>query len=352
MLVIKKQKKSLKFVSILFAVLVSVFSVAAFATRTWYVRSLRPVSSSEDFKSIVIESGMGPGQIASLLEAEGLISSSRAFRTYVRGREASSSLKAGTYRLSPSMSVQGIVSSIVGGDVSDKSVTIGPGLRLDQIKDRLVGAGFSMSEVESSMDPLQYVDIPVVSGLKKGSSLEGYLYPETFKFAEGTRPHDVIRLSLTELNSVINSEMVVAYSANNLTLYEAITLASIVEKEVPSPSDRQKVAQVFLKRLAEGIPLGSDATYYYASAVFGGDPFPDLDSPYNTRIYEGLPPGPINNVSRSALEAVAFPSKTDYLFFVTGDDGVNYFTSTQQEHEAAVAKHCLITCARGYVPDN
>ena len=125
-----------------------------------------------------------------------------------------------------------------------------------------------------------------------------------------------------------------------------------VEKEVPKAEDRKIVAQIFLKRLAEGTPLGSDATYYYASAVYGGEPFPDLDSPYNTRMYAGLPPGPINTVSKTALEAVAYPSDTDYLFFVTGDDGVNHYTKTSAEHEQATRLYCKVSCATGYVPDS
>jgi UPF0755 protein len=154
-----------------------------------------------------------------------------------------------------------------------------------------------------------------------------------------------------ELDSVITPQLAAEFEVHGLTVYQAITLASIVEKEVPSVEDRKIVAQIFLKRLKEGVNLGSDATYYYASAVFGGEPFPDLDSPYNTRMYSGLPPGPINNVSKSALLAVAEPSDTDYLFFVTGDDGVNHYTATEAEHQAAVRQFCKISCAPGYVPD-
>lgn len=120
-------------------------------------------------------------------------------------------------------------------------------------------------------------------------------------------------------------------------------MASIVEKEV-SPEDRAKVAQVFIKRLKEGMKLESDVTFVYASEVEGGSANPNNPSLYNTRIHPGLPPAPISNVSRSSLQAVAFPADTNYLFFVSGDDDITYFNETYAEHLEDVQKHCIKKC--------
>jgi UPF0755 protein len=126
---------------------------------------------------------------------------------------------------------------------------------------------------------------------------------------------------------------------------QAITLASIVEKEVSNGNDRRQVAQVFLLRLQKKMVLGSDVTYIYAAAITGQTASPDLDSPYNTRKYLGLPPGPISNVSDSSLDAVAYPADGDYLYFVAGDDGKTYFSHTEAEHERLAAEHCIKLCS-------
>jgi UPF0755 protein len=309
------------------------------------------VSSSSEVVVVTIESGSSPSEIARLLEEKELIRSVKAFETYVRGSGDAAKLKAGIFELSASMTTQEIVNVLVEGKEVSSLFTIGPGLRLDQIKKRLLDAGYTLQDVDLALDPSLYSDIAVVQTIKAGSSLEGYLYPETFRVDRSSTPQQIIRQSLNELDSVITPQLAANLEVQGLTIYDAITLASIVEKEVPSVEDRRVVAQIFLKRLREGVALGSDATYYYASAVFGGEPFPDLDSPYNTRIYAGLPPGPINNVSKTALEAVADPAQTDYLFFVTGADGVNHFTYTESEHQAAVSQYCGASCEPGYIPD-
>ncbi len=112
-----------------------------------------------------------------------------------------------------------------------------------------------------------------------------------------------------------------------------------------NPADQKQVAQIFYKRLGEDIPLGADATFVYAAKKLGVTPSVDLDSPYNTRVHAGLPPGPISTPGLSALQAVAQPAPGDYLYFVSGDDGQTYFARTQEEHEANAAQYCKVNCA-------
>jgi UPF0755 protein len=270
----------------------------------------------------------------------------------MRYQRSSAELKAGDFELSPGWDVAKIVDALVEGKEASTLFTITPGIRIDQIKKRMIKANFNQTSVDNAFVTDLYRDHPLIAELPAGATLEGYIFPETYSLTKSSTPTDIIRQSLDLLEQSITVEMRAGYKAHGLTTFQAVTLASIVEKEVSNTNDRKVVAQIFLRRLDEGIALGSDATYYYASAVFGGEPFPDLDSPYNTRKYAGLPPGPINNVSKTALEAVAFPSTTNYLFFVTGDDGVNHYTSTEAEHNQAVKQYCKVSCATGYVPDS
>jgi UPF0755 protein len=128
-------------------------------------------------------------------------------------------------------------------------------------------------------------------------------------------------------------------------LYEGITLASIVQREASTPADQQQVAQVFYSRLAIGMQLGSDVTYQYIADKTGVARDPGLDSPYNTRRYTGLPPGPIAVPGSSALLAVANPAEGDYLYFLAGDDGATYFARSLAEHEANIVDHCAVNCS-------
>jgi UPF0755 protein len=118
----------------------------------------------------------------------------------------------------------------------------------------------------------------------------------------------------------------------------------MVEQEVSKPADRSQAAQVFLSRLKTGIPLGSDVTAYYGAILNGAKPSTFYDSPYNTLLHKGLPPGPISNVSDSSLQAVANPANTHWLFFVTGDNGTTYFSKTADEHDKLTQQYCHKLC--------
>lgn len=336
----------------MFALLLLAGAGGLYVVRKWYKQNLQATSTNGEVRNVTIKSGMGLSSIADMLEKEGLIRNAKAFETYVRGRKLATELKAGVYEISPSMNVEQVVDVLVSGKEANSLFTIGPGKRLDQIKAKLLKDGYTQEDIDSAMDPNQYKDIGIISELPSGKSLEGFLYPDSFQITVSSSPRDIVRQSLKQLDSVVTPKLKEEYKKQGLSVYEAITLASIIEKEVSGKEDRRMVAQVMLKRLNEGMNLGADATYLYASVVYGGEPFPSNSSPYNTRLYPGLPPGPISNAGLSSLEAVAYPAPGDYLYYVTGDDGVNHFTRTSLEHEQATAKYCSVTCAPGYVPDS
>lgn len=328
--------------------------------RRTYEQNLKPVSSSTQSRQITVPSGASVKEIAALLEEAELIRAAWAFEWYVRNNDALEALQAGTYPLSPDKSVQEIVSILTNGKVSTDLVTILPTKRLDQIKDTLINYGFSEEEVDAALDPSLYKDHPALVDKPANASLEGYIYPETFQKTGNTKPQEIITKSLDEMQEVLTAELRAAIVKRGLTVHQGVILASIIDQEAGSEEDKPIIAQVFLKRLNTGMQLGSDVTALYG-AVIDGVTLPDkasraaaiaiaYDSPYNTRKYGGLPPGPISNVSQSGLEAVANPAQTDYLYFVAGDPdaegnvGKTHFARTVQEHNENVAKYCRILC--------
>jgi UPF0755 protein len=251
-------------------------------------------------------------------------------------------IQAGTYNLSSALSTPQIADTLVAGDVDTSLVTIPPGLRLDQIRQELIDSGFTSEEVDRALKP-KYTH-PLLADKPANASLEGYVYPETLQITAESTPESVIQRSFDVFYDLINDSLRSQLSKQKLSFHEAIILASIIQEEVSNPSEQRTVAQVFIKRLNEGFALGADATFRYAAATTGQLASPLLDSPYNTRIYKGLPPGPISNFSISALQAIANPTNTDYLYFVSGDDGVTRFAKTIQEHQNNVDKYCHELC--------
>jgi UPF0755 protein len=299
------------------------------ALRSWQAHNLEPVAASSKATSyFTVAAGSSVHDIGLDLQRAGLIRSSRAFEIYVRGKEQGDNLQAGTYVLSPAMSVQQIVAKMVGGDVARNLFTILPGKTLDEVKKAFAEAGYGKVEIESAFKPSNYADHPALASLPKGASLEGYLYPDSYQRLSDTPVRSIIRASLDEMNKYLTPDLAAAFASHGLSVYQGVILASVVYMETDDPEPQPTVAQVFLKRLREGMRLESDATTHV----------------YNTYENPGLPPTPISNVTASALQAVASPSKTDYLFFVSGDDDTTHFSKTRIEHEEAVSRYCTKKC--------
>lgn len=320
----------------------------------WYKLNLRPVSNDiSQLVKVNIESGSSLNQIANYLEGESIIKSSSAFLVYVRLIGKSDSLQAGSYRLSPAETIPQIVAHLIDGSVDTFSITFYPGSTLVDNTDKskkydittiLKNASYSESEIRAALN--KTYDNPLFIDKPAGTSLEGYIYGETYNFNIGTSVEDVLNRTFDEFYKQIqDNDLIAGFKKQGLNLYEGITLASIVQREVYGYEDQQKAAQVFLLRLKLGMSLGSDVTYQYIADKTGVPRDPDLDSPYNTRRYTGLPPGPISNPGLNALKAVANPAKGDYLYFLSGDDDVTYFAHTQAEHEANIANYCKEKCA-------
>ena len=237
--------------------------------------------------------------------------------------------------------------------------TIAPGETIFDVKKNLLAVkrgentpNYTAEEVEAAFST-DY-DFEFLKERPAGASLEGYLYPETHEFYATDNAETVLKRFLEEMGKVIEENgLIEKYAGHGLTLFQGVTLASLVQEEsVSNANDQATVAQVFYSRLNYGWRLGSDSTVTYALDVL--DPertiYRDnaaalqIDSCYNTRLYAGLPCGPIANPGKSALLAVAEPSDTAYLFFLTGDDGLMYYSYTEAEHNQNIYLHCQVLC--------
>lgn len=320
---------------------------AVLMIRRAYTQNLQPVNTAATADiAVAIPTGASLDQIANILKAKDVIRATWAFKQYVRSNELGDKLQAGTYKLRASQSVQDIVDTMVGGKVAVDLFTILPNQRLDQIRDAFIKGGFDAAAVDKALDPSLYIGNAALVDKPVGANLEGYLYPDSFQKTAATQPRTIVEASLNEMAKALTPDVRAGFAKQGLTTHQAITLASIIEREVESQADRNTVAQVFYKRIKQGMPLQSDVTYIYAATLTGQAPSPNIDSPYNTYLHTGLPPGPISNVTSSGLKAVINPSGTDYLYFVAGDDGKTYFSKTNAEHLKNVDEHCKKLCGR------
>ncbi len=345
----KTRKKSRSVVKrLMLLVTVLVLLIAGGIVLAWraYDNGLKPVSGNQRTQVVEIKTGSSTTQIAKLLASKHLIRSAWAFELYVHRKELGGKLQAGTYAFSPSQGTQPIVNTLTQGSVATNLVTILPGRRIDQIRADLINDGFAPGAVDKSLDPGQYAGLPALAYKPAGNSLEGLLYPDSFEKTADTEPSTIIRESLTEMGEHLTPALQAAFAAQGLSTYQGVIVASMVEKEVSRPADRAQAAQVFLKRLQMGMMLGSDVTAYYGAIEAGKSPTTTYDSPYNTLLHTGLPPTPIGTVSDSSLQAVAHPAATNWLYFVSGDDGNTYFSTNLQDHEALTQKYCHKLCGQ------
>ncbi len=344
---LRKKDSSRAFKILIFAVaLVVVLAVSAVGVRYVYNQNLKPVAASQKSVIVTIPSGYLTPQIAKLLKTQGLIRSESAFKRYVKNTHADDVIKAGTYELSPSYSVQEIVAIITEGKIKTNLLTILPGQSIEQVKGAFIKGGFSQEEVDKAFNPELYKNHPALVDKPDTASLEGYLYPESFQKTGGTTAEQIVSLALDEMQKRLTPELRSAIAKQNLSVYQGIVMASIVEKEADKQADRNQVAQVLLLRLRQGMNLQSDVTAFYGARLDGKPDSVSYESAYNTYLHPGLPIGPISNVSKSSLEAITNPADGDFVYFLAGDDGKVYFAHTAEEHDNNIDQYCKKLCGQ------
>lgn len=310
----------------------------------WYKNQLKPVKPGEqEAASFVVETGDSPNVVADKLKKQGLIKDASAFKLFVKLNRYSN-LFPGEYTVSPSDDARKVADSVFNSKPNTVKVTFLPGKTIADYKKAFTDAGYAPEDVEAAFN-YKYPNLSLADR-PEGQSLEGYLHPQTYtnlNKLEDT-PIKIISTNLDETDQLVADEFKQAIAKEGLNIHQAFTLASIVQQESPDPETQKKIAQVFLLRLKQDISLGSDVTFMYAAKISGQQSSPEIDSPYNTRVHKGLPPGPIGTFNQSALEAVAEPAEGDYLFFVAGDDGNTYFSKTDAEHQKLTSEHCVELC--------
>lgn len=318
----------------------------AVIARQRYYSYLQPVSRNQTTQIFTVKEGDSVRQIADNLSKAHLIRSSWAFQLYVQRADQAKQLQAGTYALAPSEGIPEIASVLTAGQVTTKLVTILPGRRIDQVRSDLINKyGFSPSSVDKALDPSNYTDLPALAYKPDDvHTLEGLLWPDSYQKQPDTDPSVIVRESLVAMGQHLTPDVQAGFASEGLTTYQGLTLASMIIQEVNKPSDQPQVAQVFLSRYKSGSTLGSDVTARYGAIAAGLAPSLTYDSPYNTLIHTGWPPSPISTISASTLDAALHPAPTNWLYFVTGDNGNTYFSTNLQDHEAQVQQYCHKLC--------
>lgn len=322
---------------------IALLAAVVLTTFIWWTSSNEPVNAlDKNTYQFVVDEGSTIDDIASALQSADFIRSTLAFRIYMRLHGGV--VQAGNHMLSPSYTLSEIADKLAVASTDEVDIQIPPGLTLDELRDVFKQNDYTDAEIEAALNATY--DNAILADRPAGATLEGYLYPDTYRVYAGDSLDVVIQKALDRFEEVANENNLAAgFAAHGLSFYQGVTLASIVTKEVQNTDDQKLVASVFYNRLNIGMNLGSDVTFQYAfNSGLCDVNSPECDSVYNTRLYEELPPGPIANPSLSALQAVAYPAESNYYYFVAGEDGNTYFSETADQHNQAVADHCGSLC--------
>ncbi len=318
---------------------VALAGVAGYQMMKWAEAPVVTEAEHPPSKVVVIAEGSTFQHVAGLLERERLIKSRSAFVLLGKALEADRKIRPGEYELNPAMAPADILSKLTAGRVVLHAVTIPEGYTMAQIADVL-----AQHQVTDRAEFLRLVkDKSFIKTLGiSAETLEGYLYPDTYRFPKPVSAKDVIRTMAEQLNQVVTPEWQARAKDIHLTLHQVLTLASVIEKETASGEERPQISSVFHNRLQKKIPLQSDPTVIYGLPNFDGNLHKrDLShpSPYNTYRWAGLPPGPIANPGAQAIRATLFPAVSPFLYFVSKNDGTHQFSATLVEHNKAVEKY-------------
>jgi len=282
-------------------------------------------SSLTESKLFSVEKGQNVFQIGENLEKEGLIKNKYFFDFYVLIKGAQRKLQAGEYELSPSMNIAEIAEKIILGDIVKEEITIIEGWNLKDIGFYFENKG--MFQAEELYD--------------ERAEVEGYFFPDTYQIRRGATLEEIINKAVDNFNKKLapyRNEI----SGAGLTLSETVIMASLIEKEVKTKKDKELVSGILWKRLKAGIPLQVDATITYITGkktIKISKEETQIDSPYNTYKYLGLPIGPICNPGLESILAVVYPESSEYWYYLSIPDGETIFSKTLEEHNYAKAKY-------------
>lgn len=299
----------------------------------------------------VIEQEETVNSIANRLHEEGLIRSPSYFRFVLGFTGADKDIFAGEHSLNSAMTTTEIIEAITSedaGSIQAVNVQFIEGWRTEQFAETLLEAGL-IESVDAFMEATHLArwnnEFDFLHTRPSGVGLEGYLFPDTYSFRTDSTPEDIIEVLLTTFDERVIPQLRAQAADNGMTLHQAVTLASIVEREAAISEERRVIASVYMNRMEASMPLQADPTVQYQKGS-AGDWWPALsgddlqrDGRYNTYLNPSLPPGPICNPGLAAIEAALSPEDTDYLFFVAIGDGSHAFARTFEEHEENIERY-------------
>jgi UPF0755 protein len=291
---------------------------------------------------VTIEPGRPARAAAATLHAAGVINNPVIFRVLLRLRGAEEAIQAGEYEFHGASSPSQVLDRLVLGDVLKHRLTVPEGLRLQEVAALVQEQGFGRADafLRAARGTAAIADID-----PQAQDLEGYLFPDTYLFAKGVREESIVAAMVARFRAELTPARRGRIESLNLTVRQAVTLASLIEEEAGADDERPRIASVFHNRLRIGMPLQCDPTVVYALTRDGryrGDIYrSDLryDSPYNTYRNVGLPPGPITNPGRGSLDAALAPARTDDLYFVVNGPGRHAFSTNARDHQRAVQRY-------------
>ena len=291
-----------------------------------------------------VQPGESVSTIASRLEGAGLIRNARTFRTYLIWTGLDTIIMTGAYHFSPTQTGRDIAQSLKSTTLTDITLTVLPGWRMEEITASLPTSGLLITPEDFMAAASAPANAP--DFLARGKTAEGFLCPGTYTLSRSTSADQLVHALLQGFSSRLTPELLAGFANHGFSVYQAVTLASIIQREIMVEDEMPMIASVFYNRLAAGMPLQTDPTIQYAlgynstQRTWWTNPLSlddlKVDSPYNTYINTGLPPGPISNPGLSALQAVAFPAQSNYLFFQARCDGSgrHVFAETFEQHQS------------------
>lgn len=279
-------------------------------------------------------------KIAASLENKGFISDKLVFSAYVLFKRKYNVLQAGTYLLSSASSTKEIADAIIEGDTALVTVTIPEGLTMQQTEERLKELG--AIQINNQKAGQWKSEFDFLQSVPKDSSLEGFLFPDTYHFPYGLETEGVTRSMLENFGQKMTDKMKAEIENQKKTIFEIVIMASLIEKEVNTQDDRRIVSGILWKRIRAKVPLQVDATIAYitgkkTSKISKAETL--IDSPYNTYKYRGLPLGPISNPGTDSILAAIHPEESDFWFYLSTPDGTTVFSRTLEEHNRAKVKY-------------
>lgn len=322
-------------------VFVLLVGVPALVFTVAVLRPVQPDLSMNDGVVVTIKSGQSVAQISRQLVEKGLIADATIFRLLARVKGEGRNIQAGVYRFQGAKSPLDILQTLVAGKVELVQCTFPEGMTAAEIVAVCARAG--LGDKERFQKLLE--DESFRQGLNvHGSSLEGYLFPETYRFAPGSSERTILQVMVDQTRQHLTQPLLAAAKKHGLNEYQLLTLASIIQKEAGNEEEMPRISTVFHNRLKKGMLLQADPTVIYGIKDFNGNiTRKDLRTrtPYNTYMNRGLPAGPIANSGWAALHAAAYPEEGDYLYFVATGEGGHHFSHTLKEHNRAVRRYQL-----------